>query len=177
MLYFPSNRITPSNNQPLRITFRTAILVYATDLVSHLIDSGGRLPQPVAAGDASASVGTNTNRVFFSNAAGGGILSAMQVVPAVCTPNGDGVNEESRIAFQVLRLVQEVEFSIGIYDLAGRRVRQLFLDTLSAGAYEHIWDGRDATGELVPPGAYIARIAAETESGKRCWLGTLSVAY
>ena len=78
MLYFPSNRITPSNNQPLRVTFRTAILVYATDLVSHLIDSGGRLPQPVAAGDASPSVGTNTNRVFFSNAAGGGILSTMQ---------------------------------------------------------------------------------------------------
>ena len=44
MLYFPSNRITPSNNQPLRVTFRTAILVYATDLVSHLIDSGGVCP-------------------------------------------------------------------------------------------------------------------------------------
>ena len=177
MLYFPSNRITPSNNQPLRVTFRTAILVYATDLVSHLIDSGGRLPQPVAAGDASSSVGTNTNRVFFSNAAGGGILSAMQVVPAVCTPNGDGVNEESRIVFQVLRLVQEVDFSIGIYDLAGRRVRQLFFDALSAGAYEYTWDGRDATGELVPPGAYIARIAAETESGEEVLARTLSVAY
>ena len=177
MLYFPSNRVTPSNNQPLRVTFRTAILVYATDLVSHLIDSGGRLPQPVAAGDASSSVGTNTNRVFFSNAAGGGILSAMQVVPAVCTPNGDGVNEESRIVFQVLRLVQEVDFSIGIYDLAGRRVRQLFFDALSAGAYEHTWDGRDATGELVPPGAYIARIAAETESGEEVLARTLSVAY
>ena len=177
MLYFPSNRVTPSNNQLLRVTFRTAILVYATDLVSHLIDSGGRLPQPVAAGDASSSVGTNTNRVFFSNAEGGGILSAMQVVPAVCTPNGDGVNEESRIVFQVLRLVQEVEFSIGIYDLAGRRVRQLFFDALSAGAYEHTWDGRDATGELVPPGAYIARIAAETESGEEVLARTLSVAY
>ena len=177
MLYFLSNRVTPSNNQPLRVTFRTAILVYATDLVSHLIDSGGHLPQPVAAGDASSSVGTNTNRVFFSNAAGGGILSAMQVVPAVCTPNGDGVNEESRIDFQVLRLVQEVDFSIGIYDLAGRRVRQLFFDALSAGAYEYTWDGRDATGELVPPGAYIVRIAADTKSGEEMLARTLSVVY
>ena len=174
-LYF--NRIEPGNNLPLRVTFRTAILVYATDLVSHLLDSGGGLPQPVAAGDASPRVGTNTNRVFFSDAASGGVLSAMQVVPAVCTPNGDGINEESRIVFQVLRLVQAVDFSLGIYDLAGRRVRQLFLDALSAGAYEQTWDGRDGTGELVPPGAYIVRIAADTKSGEEGLVGTVRVAY
>lgn len=177
MLSFPAHRIGPDNNQPLRVTFRTAILVYATDLTSHLVDSGGRLPQPVAAGDASPSVGTNTQRVFFSHATGGEILSAMQAVPAVCTPNGDGINEESRIVFQVLRLVREVDFSIGIYDLAGRRVRPLFFDALSAGTYEQTWDGRDATGELVPPGAYIVRIAAEAGSGEEVLARTLSVAY
>ena len=176
-LYFPANRIGPDNNQPLRVTFRTAILVYATNLVSHLIDSGGRLPQPVAAGDASSQVGTNTNRVFFSNAARGGILSALQVVPAVCTPNGDGVNEQSRIAFQVLRLVRAVDCSVGIYDLAGRRVRLLFSAALAAGAYEHTWDGRDATGALVPPGVYIVRIAADAKSGEAVLARTLSVAY
>ena len=90
-----------------------------------------------------------------------------------------GMASTKRVAlfFQVLRLVQEVDFSIGIYDLAGRRVRQLFFDALSAGAYEHTWDGRDATGELVPPGAYIARIAAETESGEEVLARTLGVAY
>ena len=92
----------------------------------------------------------------------------MQVVPAVCTPNGDGVNEESRIVFQVLRLVQEVDFSIGIYDLAGRRCVSFFLTPClpeptskpgMAAMRPVIWCLR---------GAYVVHIAAETESGKRC---------
>lgn len=50
-----------------------------------------------------------------------------------------------------------------IHDLAGRVVRVLVDDSLSAGGHEFTWDGRDRAGRAVGSGAYLARL--ETGSG------------
>jgi len=52
-----------------------------------------------------------------------------------------------------------------IVDLAGRTVRTLAGGTRGAGPQRVTWDGRDARGQTVRPGAYFARL--ETRWGSR----------
>ena len=51
--------------------------------------------------------------------------------------------------------------SIGIYDVAGRRLRSTDRLTTAGGAGEWIWDGRDAAGRSVPAGVYWIQLRAE----------------
>jgi len=52
-----------------------------------------------------------------------------------------------------------------IVDLAGRTVRMLASGTRSVGPQRVTWDGRDARGQTVRPGAYFARL--DTRWGSR----------
>lgn len=46
---------------------------------------------------------------------------------------------------------------LGMYDLHGRLVKELFSGTKAPGAYRLSWDGRDASGMRAPAGVYFAR--------------------
>jgi hypothetical protein len=63
-------------------------------------------------------------------------------------------------------LHSEASSRMCIYDLAGRRIRELHVPALrSAGTYELIWDARDDTGITVASGVYVARL--ETSVGNQ----------
>jgi hypothetical protein len=47
-----------------------------------------------------------------------------------------------------------------IYDVSGRRVRELTSGFLSAGEHVLAWDGRDSEGQPVRAGIYFARVRA-----------------
>jgi len=47
---------------------------------------------------------------------------------------------------------------VAIFDLAGRLVRTLVDENLSAGSRETVWDGRDSWGRNVGSGSYVARV-------------------
>jgi hypothetical protein len=47
-----------------------------------------------------------------------------------------------------------------VYDVAGRRVRMLVNEVLSAGRHERTWDGRDSAGSRAAAGVYILRLEA-----------------
>lgn len=47
---------------------------------------------------------------------------------------------------------------VAVFDIAGRRVRVLADGDLAAGRHESVWDGRDAAGQRVASGAYVARL-------------------
>jgi hypothetical protein len=68
----------------------------------------------------------------------------------------------TRIAFSVASL-EDTDVSIGIYDISGRRVRQLQEGPREPGRHEIRWDGRDALGNALTNGAYfvVGRIGAE----------------
>lgn len=66
-------------------------------------------------------------------------------------------NPQAKVTYD-LASAQAVD--LGVYDLQGRRVRQLVAAFVPAGRHEAIWDGRDEQGRAVSSGAYMARLIA-----------------
>ncbi len=99
--------------------------------------------------------------------------------PPIFTPNGDGINDAARIEFSVFRLDGAARFSVRIHDLAGRVVRDLSFDRMNAsGDHALEWDGRDLSGKLVAPGAYVLRVEFSADvDGELGFLAPVRVAY
>jgi len=60
-------------------------------------------------------------------------------------------------------LASRARARLSIYDVAGRLVRTLWNGEAPAGETRAAWDGEDARGVRVPPGAYLARLELEGE--------------
>jgi hypothetical protein len=56
---------------------------------------------------------------------------------------------------------------VAVFDLSGRRVRNLVAGRVAAGHHAATWDGRDERGVLAASGAYIVRINADGASATR----------
>ena len=58
--------------------------------------------------------------------------------------------------------------SLRVYDLLGRLVAALDEGEKSAGRYEAVWNGRNASGITAPSGVYLYRLESggQTETGK-----------
>ncbi len=69
----------------------------------------------------------------------------------------------TEIAFALPRAART---RIALFDLAGRRVRDVLDAPLRAGAHHVAWDGRDARGFAVPPGVYLARLDVAGEPAR-----------
>ena len=162
---------------PVEVHFRARALRYGAAFAGHLFD--GERPhdvaQPVIPGDAVDEVFSDRLWIETSIA----VKSALSVVasPPAITPNGDGVNDETRIAYDLFETTGQVPVAVGIYDLAGRRMRALHRGREGIGHYELIWDGRDDGGRLVAPGIYLFRAAVEVGDRDFEHLGVLHVAY
>ena len=50
------------------------------------------------------------------------------------------------------------QVSLTLYDVLGRRVRQVWQGTLEAGTHRFTWDGRDAAGKGVAAGVYVYQV-------------------
>ena len=104
------------------------------------------------------------------------LVSNFKAKPNPFTPNGDGVNDEMTVLFDVQRLLTPKPVRLEIFDLNGRRLR-LVERHLSSGGYSQQWDGRDDGGQIVPPGLYILRISTEADDAGNAQTRIVSVAY
>ena len=111
-----------------------------------------------AAGDPNLSLASITARdaanhpVAISGAANGSAIPARTAL-GFAYPNPFREN----LAIQ-LSLHRAGPATIGVYDVAGRRVRSLVRGFQEAGARVVTWDGRDDAGMRLAPGAYIVRL-------------------
>ena len=51
--------------------------------------------------------------------------------------------------------------SLMVYDVLGRRVRQVWDGPLAAGTHRFTWDGRDEAGKGVAAGVYVYKVAVD----------------
>ncbi len=110
------------------------------------------------------------------------VLSDVSANPPVITPNGDGFNDATVIAFTLAKLDTPRDVSVRVFDLGGRLVRDLRLRPLAAGAYTGpgapgTWDGTDAGGNVVPPGLYLFQIDVDVDTGDEVKSGVIAVVY
>jgi hypothetical protein len=132
---FPSERVEPGNSRPIRALLRSAVLSFSSYLTGEVFDSSYEsLPQSIDPGDANPDVATNRMQVF-SSTEDLRVLSSLQVSPQAFSPNGDGINDQTRIPFLLLG-VQESDVKVQIFDTNGRKVRTLASGTWGQKAYE-----------------------------------------
>jgi hypothetical protein len=64
-------------------------------------------------------------------------------------------------------LAAEGPARLAVFDVSGRRVRELVGGTLAAGPHRERWDGRDGDGRDLGSGVYLVRLDAAGGSRER----------
>ena len=155
----------------LAVEFTTKVLHNATVFASDLgQEARPGLWQSVEAAKRQANV------VFLPDLPGSErLIGALQVVPPVFSPNGDGINDRVQIHFALFKAVDAIP-SVRIFDLAGREVA--VLASSGAGVLQSFsWGGLDASGARVVPGVYVCRIDAGADAGQGEMVRVVSVVY
>ena len=109
--------------------------------------------------------------------AGGRLVINLAAQPRLFSPNGDGVNDETRIHCDLVRLVDAAPLTVRVFDLAGHRVRTLFAGEQGGGSFSAQWDGTNAAGRQVPPGIYLFRVDLATDAKREAVVGIVEVVY
>ena len=177
--------VDPNNGGDLlRLDFRTALFSTGAVLRASLQNgSGGAAAwQRVDSGDAVA-LGAGNTTTLVGSVGRNELLYDVEVQPRVFSPNGDGINDDVAFEFTVVRVGDSSPAEVTVYDLSGRKVRQLVESrAVSTGPRSLRWDGRDDAGQVVVPGVYYARLRVATETfgadvENAEVLRTVSVAY
>jgi flagellar hook assembly protein FlgD len=87
-------------------------------------------------------------------------VQRLSASPAVLTPNGDGIGETTRIRFS---LTTAATATVEIVNASGASAQRLAnARSFPAGTSRLLWDGRNASGVLVPDGLYSVLISAKS---------------
>ena len=171
-------RITRANNPPIRIVFGTEIFEFATTFQSEVLDSEREvLPQPVVGADVGEALSTNSLRVLGTTEQATAFIQNLTFSAAVFTPNGDRINDELHVAYSLFRLPEPVPVVLEVYSLDGRRVALVEAGLQNAGPQSLRWDGRDETGQWLPPGLYLTALNLRSEFAADPQLRPLGIAY
>ena len=166
-LHVRFDAIQPNGStEVLRLDFETSLFVTGAVLQAALRNSstdGGGAWQRIDPGEALTQVVGNTTTIVAAvehNA----LLTDVAVLPEAFSPNGDGINDRTVFAFNVVRVGDDSPVAAEIYDLGGRQIRRLAQERpFSTGPYEIEWDGRDDRGRMVPPGLYLVELSVDTD--------------
>ena len=94
----------------------------------------------------------------------GDLLGAVEVSPNPFTPNGDGINDVVELVFPVFKVMGSKSLVLEVYGLDGGLAQRLEKPVAHAAGFQRlVWDGRDSSGRLVPPGLYICRVGLEVD--------------
>ena len=171
-------RLTAQDSGALvEVVFQAEVLRYGSTFSVRVWDSALPLevPQSVQEGDATPIY--EDNRVWVATKAEHQGLLQMSRKPAVLTPNGDERNDEVGLGYSLVELTGRSWVAVAVWDLSGRQVRQVYEGLDGVGAYERMWDGRDESGRLVPPGLYLYRVSVEADHQAVEQAGLLHVVY
>ena len=148
---------------PIQVIFRAQVFQYGTVFEGRVFDSRREweVRQRLAGGDADPLVDGNTVSVTLTEVEARAV-GALRLSSPALTPNGDGINDELTIDYDLVNMVGSVPVTVGFFDLSGRKVAEVVSERAS-GQWREIWDGTDGSGNLQPPGMYILRMEVETD--------------
>lgn len=172
----------------LEIDFKSVVLRAGTEFTLRAsLEGTDELPQAAIGGNTVALSQTDNDAVFVlrdpSNLTvqvqkQSGLLANISADPKVVTPNGDLINDVTKIRFDITELTSGASVEAQIYDLSGRLVRTIPESGLHAsGRYAWDWNGKDGSGNPVPPGLYLYKISVDADAGSSQRVGTVAVAY
>ncbi|MBI2506337.1 MAG: gliding motility-associated C-terminal domain-containing protein [Candidatus Latescibacteria bacterium] len=136
---------------------------------------GTTIPQPTEGGDATPEVATDDVNVVVEQI--DQTLSPVRLSANPFTPNGDGINDQLQISFDLFLLLQQVQVQVDILDLSGRQVAQVGPLAHTAGTAQITWDGKNSEGKLLPPGLYLYHLKVGGTAAASEQTGTLSLVY
>lgn len=167
-----------TGNRALQVVFDTAVLRYETVFTGRLLDTTreGAIPQVIESGNAASRFAGDDLSVRVP-LKGQRLVYQVSAMPAVFTPNGDGINDYTTITYDLLYLTGQAPVALRIYDLARNQVAELPVAGSGSGRFLRPWDGRDAQGELLLPGVYILEVEVETDSGAERSSSVVTIAY
>ena len=173
----------------VRVTFDNAVLRFGTTFTARALNSGEevQIGQDVVSGNA-ADLGAGDPDVqplgtpFSGNLSVavpivGSLLVNVRAAPTALTPNGDGINDQAAIQYDITNIARPTDVQIVVYDLAGRPVRQLYRGLDTSGRYARLWDGRNDAGEMLPPGNYVFSVTLDAGTGQERGGGVGGLAY
>ena len=171
-------RLTAQDSGALvEVVFQAEVLRYGSAFSVRVWDSTQLLevPQSVQEGDATPAY--EDNRVWVATKAEHQGVLQMGRKPVVLTPNGDGHNDTAGLEYRLIELTGRSWVAVAVWDLSGRQVRQVYEGLDGVGVYERVWDGRDKSDRLVPPGLYLYRVSVEADHQTVQQAGLLHVVY
>ena len=162
----------------LEVDVRAEIFRFGAIFEGRVIDSTapGEIGQLVAAGEANELVDGN-QLLVQARTLDDKVLGAVSLSTEAFTPNGDQINDQVEIAYELLKVTEPVPVEVLVRDLSGRLVRRVHADADGAGRHPHQWDGRDEAGQQVAPGLYICQVEVESGGQRQVHIRPIAVAY
>lgn len=131
--------------------------------------------QKVDPGNATESV--EGDRVVVSLTRTDHLIDRVRLSTSILTPNGDGINDQMWLEFNLLELSTQRPVKIDVFDLSGMRVCELVQTNFAAGSIHLQWDGRDPNDHIVSPGFYLLRIEVQGDRAHETMDRVISVVY
>ncbi len=162
--------------KPIEATFEVPVLRYGAEFRGWVFhsDDPDRIRQQVRPGNATFRFGSNVLAV--ATPLKGGLIGDLNASSQTITPNGDGLNDELVLTYELRQLTVQRPVHLRIYDLGGRLVHVQEPRSGASGRSSQSWNGRDGAGDLVPPGTYLYEVSLSTEETVRR-VGVVSVVY
>lgn len=181
--------IVTADGTEVRVTFDNAVLRFGTTFTARAFNAGGevQIGQDVVSGNA-ADLGAGDldlqplGTPFSGNLSVavpivGNLLINVRAVPGAFSPNGDGINDQAAVQYDITNIARPTDVQIAVYDLAGRPVRQLYRGLDNSGRYARPWDGKNDAGEILPPGNYLFSVTLDAGTGQERGVGVVGLAY
>ena len=128
--------------------------------------------------DATELVDSSTAQVSLM-ALPGSLIQDVMLWHRSSRPTAMEINDDLLVHFVLLKVQEERPLDVAFYDLGGRLVGQGQGSAVGGkvGTQAFVWDGRDMSGQLVPPGIYLCQIKLEADDQANKLTRLVHVAY